>query len=340
MDANSLLAALGGGQPGLFDQAAALMTAMAAQPQTQPQMQQVQPMMAVEAPRPPQNGGAPMAGQQIPGVTDRRWEGVLISVMQEKGFGFIRCPELKDTFPNNDIFLHKNQMGSYQQGDAVSFSVFINRSGKPNANELQPTVLSSTLQNVLQAGSGGRPPNAQGGGGGGGSMGMLPAPPASGYGAAAPQSAQAYQPVAAQSMQAYNAAPAQGAQAQSQPGTSLPPAPPPPVTRTAPQAQAPVAQDGVVAAAPQPPAPMPTPTPPVVQMVVKEIEVPSDCVAAIIGEAGAGLDAIKQRAGGDVRVEFGSTVNNNSARLMKIFGPAVSASLAACLVLERVSELL
>merc|ERR1719384_2714489 len=44
----------------------------------------------------------------VPGLTDRRFEGVLSLWVEDKGFGFIMCEEIRQKFPD-DVFLHQNQ---------------------------------------------------------------------------------------------------------------------------------------------------------------------------------------------------------------------------------------
>eukprot|EP00931_Biecheleriopsis_adriatica_P117492 TRINITY_DN92_c0_g3_i1.p1 TRINITY_DN92_c0_g3~~TRINITY_DN92_c0_g3_i1.p1 ORF type:complete len:211 (+),score=55.04 TRINITY_DN92_c0_g3_i1:63-695(+) len=78
-----------------------------------------------------------MQQQQVPGLTDRRYEGYITSFRQDKGFGFIRCAELRQKFPEKDVFVHGKQMGNFKEGDSVSFAVYLNKDGKPQATELQ-----------------------------------------------------------------------------------------------------------------------------------------------------------------------------------------------------------
>eukprot|EP00933_Yihiella_yeosuensis_P027591 TRINITY_DN2148_c0_g5_i1.p1 TRINITY_DN2148_c0_g5~~TRINITY_DN2148_c0_g5_i1.p1 ORF type:complete len:571 (+),score=162.93 TRINITY_DN2148_c0_g5_i1:82-1794(+) len=82
----------------------------------------------------PQNPG----GQQVPGLTDRRYDGVIQVWRTEKGFGFIRCAELRQRFVDKDVFLHANQLGGFAEGAAVSFGISLNKDGKPQAHELMP----------------------------------------------------------------------------------------------------------------------------------------------------------------------------------------------------------
>jgi len=72
---------------------------------------------------------------EMPGVTDRRYEGVIKSFSEKTGFGFIACEELTATF-GNDVFLHSTMMGGFGVGQAVSFSVGLNKTGQPQAKDL------------------------------------------------------------------------------------------------------------------------------------------------------------------------------------------------------------
>merc|ERR1719499_623008 len=72
----------------------------------------------------------------VPGLTDRRFEGVLRLWVEDKGFGFIMCEEIRQKYPD-DVFLHQNQKRHFVRGDHVSFNVFLNFMGKPQATELR-----------------------------------------------------------------------------------------------------------------------------------------------------------------------------------------------------------
>jgi len=74
--------------------------------------------------------------QTVAGLTDRRFEGQIVKYLMDKGFGFIRCQELRQRFPDRDIFVHQKQLGNFKEGENVSFGVFLNRDGKPQATEL------------------------------------------------------------------------------------------------------------------------------------------------------------------------------------------------------------
>jgi len=72
----------------------------------------------------------------IPGLTDRRYEGVIKLFVEEKGFGYIACEELRNKYPD-DVFLHHLQKRHFVMGDHVSFNVFLNFKGRPQATELR-----------------------------------------------------------------------------------------------------------------------------------------------------------------------------------------------------------
>merc|ERR1719442_279143 len=103
------------------------------------------------------------------------------------------------------------------------------------------------------------------------------------------------------------------------------------------------AQGGVPVVAGLPPVPPPAavvnlPPPPLpVAQAFAEVEVPTEHINDVISHGG--LEEIKRKAGGDILVELvpdgGAT---NGSKKMKIRGSEVSASLAACLLLERVAE--
>merc|ERR1712129_393704 len=70
--------------------------------------------------------------EMIPGLTERRFEGVIKLFVEEKGFGYIACEDLRNKYPD-DVFLHHNQRRHFVMGDCVSFNVFLNFKGRPQA---------------------------------------------------------------------------------------------------------------------------------------------------------------------------------------------------------------
>merc|ERR1719188_1106097 len=89
---------------------------------------------------------APPTSFEMPGVTDRRFEGTIKRISVDRGYGFIDCPELADQF-GADTFCHIKQMESFLNRDrpvehiglAVTFNVFLNKDQKPQAKDLELT---------------------------------------------------------------------------------------------------------------------------------------------------------------------------------------------------------
>merc|ERR1711957_901828 len=56
--------------------------------------------------------------ETIPGLSDRRLIGNIRLFIEKEGYGygFIKCKALAERFPTQDVFLHKNQLGSFTQG--------------------------------------------------------------------------------------------------------------------------------------------------------------------------------------------------------------------------------
>lgn len=81
---------------------------------------------------------APPSSMEVAGVTDRRFVGIIRVFNRERGFGFIHSPELVDRFQER-VFLHQLQIGPFEVGDSVSFGIFLNKDGKPQAKSLERT---------------------------------------------------------------------------------------------------------------------------------------------------------------------------------------------------------
>jgi len=73
--------------------------------------------------------------QQL-GLTDRRFEGYVHRWFEDQGFGFVHCEELTKKF-GSDAFLHRTQKKHFARGEFVTFAVFMNYRGKPQATELR-----------------------------------------------------------------------------------------------------------------------------------------------------------------------------------------------------------
>ncbi|CAE8594718.1 unnamed protein product, partial [Polarella glacialis] len=74
--------------------------------------------------------------EPVSGLTDKRFVGVMYLWFEDKGYGFIECPEITKRF-GQDAFLHKTQRKGFKRGQYVSFSVYLNYRGKPQATELR-----------------------------------------------------------------------------------------------------------------------------------------------------------------------------------------------------------
>eukprot|EP00929_Paragymnodinium_shiwhaense_P043093 TRINITY_DN221_c3_g1_i1.p1 TRINITY_DN221_c3_g1~~TRINITY_DN221_c3_g1_i1.p1 ORF type:complete len:265 (+),score=74.96 TRINITY_DN221_c3_g1_i1:114-908(+) len=64
--------------------------------------------------------------------TERRATGVIKQINQEKGYGFITCPDLTKVF-GNDVFVLPKQLKEYKAGTSVSFAVILSKENKPQA---------------------------------------------------------------------------------------------------------------------------------------------------------------------------------------------------------------
>eukprot|EP00811_Abedinium_folium_P001282 NODE_11171_length_1303_cov_4.365646.p1 GENE.NODE_11171_length_1303_cov_4.365646~~NODE_11171_length_1303_cov_4.365646.p1 ORF type:complete len:324 (+),score=73.01 NODE_11171_length_1303_cov_4.365646:88-1059(+) len=83
-------------------------------------------------------------------LSERRSCGIIKSFSHQSGFGFIECPELRSSF-GNDVFLHKNQLGSFDLGVAVTFAVALNKDGKPQAYDLKQVGPAVRAQPIVAA---------------------------------------------------------------------------------------------------------------------------------------------------------------------------------------------
>ena len=117
-----------------------------------------------------------------------RISGTIKSYSDEGGFGFIDSAEAREKFgTDGDVFVHKNQIRGFRQGDSVTFVAATNARGQPQASDLRagtgagagggpsapasPGGLApptSTLAGYNQQGNGA----SNGGSGGGGGAGM------------------------------------------------------------------------------------------------------------------------------------------------------------------------
>eukprot|EP00928_Gymnodinium_smaydae_P030910 TRINITY_DN2284_c0_g2_i3.p1 TRINITY_DN2284_c0_g2~~TRINITY_DN2284_c0_g2_i3.p1 ORF type:complete len:1209 (+),score=162.76 TRINITY_DN2284_c0_g2_i3:61-3687(+) len=85
-----------------------------------------------------------------------RCVGSIKSFFADKGFGFIHCPETFSRY-GKDIWVHAAQVGSFGVGDAVSFTLILNKDGNPQAIDLKP----ASAQGGRQQNGGGKRPLQQ-----------------------------------------------------------------------------------------------------------------------------------------------------------------------------------
>eukprot|EP00930_Biecheleria_cincta_P033979 TRINITY_DN23513_c0_g1_i1.p1 TRINITY_DN23513_c0_g1~~TRINITY_DN23513_c0_g1_i1.p1 ORF type:complete len:298 (-),score=71.20 TRINITY_DN23513_c0_g1_i1:83-925(-) len=82
-------------------------------------------------------GGSKGGGKDI-GKGEGEYSGFIKSFNHNNGYGFIDCEDLRNEGYNNDVFLHKDQLGDLQVGSEVVFGIFFNQSGKPQARDVMP----------------------------------------------------------------------------------------------------------------------------------------------------------------------------------------------------------
>ncbi|CAD7967570.1 unnamed protein product [Amoebophrya sp. A25] len=62
--------------------------------------------------------------------------GIIKSYNEQKGFGFIQCPEIEAHF-GCDVFMHRREMNeTHMVGKEVQFTIQLNQKGKPQASEI------------------------------------------------------------------------------------------------------------------------------------------------------------------------------------------------------------
>jgi len=69
------------------------------------------------------------------GTVVGEYAGTIKSYSAQSNYGFIDCAELKEVY-GSDVFMHGNHMGSFNVGDQVSFTCFLNSHEKPQAKDL------------------------------------------------------------------------------------------------------------------------------------------------------------------------------------------------------------
>lgn len=90
--------------------------------------------------------GAMLEVLQLP--PGQRFIGTIKSFRPEKCFGFIECEEIKLEF-GGDVFLSDKEIGQFIVGSAVSFSITLNKDGRPQAKLLEEAQPNQWVQQPL-----------------------------------------------------------------------------------------------------------------------------------------------------------------------------------------------
>merc|ERR1711870_228541 len=78
--------------------------------------------------------GATVSCYDMPGITNKRFQGTIKTFNIQNGFGFISSPELAAAFGEQvDAFLHRDEIGSHEVGTNVTFAVILSKEGRPRA---------------------------------------------------------------------------------------------------------------------------------------------------------------------------------------------------------------
>merc|ERR1712228_401243 len=76
----------------------------------------------------------------VPGSSGlERFNGTISAWTPGGKFGFIKCEETFATY-GKDCWVHSQQIGNFSCGDAVSFTLTLNKGGNPQAIDLEPFV--------------------------------------------------------------------------------------------------------------------------------------------------------------------------------------------------------
>lgn len=245
-----------------------------------------------------------------PGISDRRFEGTVLSVHPERTCGFIQCPpQLRDVFGNRDIFVTRAMMSNFHAGDVVSFGVDVYRDGKPQAKELRPAGVHRAAAAPAPAATRAVPSSMD----------------ASALAQSLTTLAVALAPVVNAAGQMRNTG---GAASANNLAASLAVA----LQASAPQ---PLASPGAIVAAP-PPLP---PSAGVELDTTYDIEVPFEQVGALVGRRGASIRELEKKAGGGVRVQVLPPDSHGGPQVAQVTGPSSAAAYAADLVRQKLEEI-
>lgn len=85
--------------------------------------------------RPAQLHGAALSPAGDP--TQKRWVGTISKFFPDKHHGFIHSEALRSLFGGQDVFLSDKEIGCFEIGSEVIFSIELNQAGKPQARALE-----------------------------------------------------------------------------------------------------------------------------------------------------------------------------------------------------------
>jgi len=94
------------------------------------------------------NGGVPLIlnPENVPGVTDVRFQGRIKMINAEKSYGFIgNPPELAEKFTKKDVFVQRSDAATYQVGDLVAFGIRLHTDGRPQAKDMELITSAAAL---------------------------------------------------------------------------------------------------------------------------------------------------------------------------------------------------
>lgn len=113
-----------------------------AEPPWSPGIVEPQPIRLVHSVGPPWQPGRPaqLHGAALSPVGDptrKRWVGTISKFFPDKHHGFIHSEELRSLFGGQDVFLSDKEIGCFEIGSEVIFSIELNQAGKPQARALE-----------------------------------------------------------------------------------------------------------------------------------------------------------------------------------------------------------
>jgi len=86
-------------------------------------------------------GGGKMGGKgdgtkPAPGPVLGQYQGTIKGFNPKQGRGFISSPDLAATGQSGEVLLNHEELGSFEVGNQVCFTAFLNSDGRPEAKDL------------------------------------------------------------------------------------------------------------------------------------------------------------------------------------------------------------